>query len=476
MQNNSLKTMAMLSLPLVLTGCFFVKAPNADRLDSFGSKVSITDKILVVSAHHEQSADNRINGNMMDNSLNGAGAAYIYLNHGDKWYFQTYLKPSNTHATQIFGSSVDVAPDNKLIAIGAYNDFYSGAVFMFQEDAPNNWSEQAKIVPGILDGGDDFGYSLALSGDGSTMVIGAPRNDSASDTVNIGEADNSDYDAGAAYVFKRNGDVWYQVAFLKPYNPDANDHFGWAVDINYKGNVIVIGASHESSGQPDNGMDNSCSLCGAAYIFEHTGASLSDWTLTAYLKDPTPRPDKQFGFAVAIDDAGTRVAVGAPDIRYHITGKAPSGSDVHIFKKTHSLWNYSQRLMPSHSEITDDFGYSLDFSPNGQYLLVGDIGDDSSAVGVDMPDDNSRAHTDSGAAYLFQFDGYEYEQKHYIKSIVSDPKDYAGISVAMSNRKATFGILESSKDNNDPRDNSLLYSGAAIALDLVDDLGLPESK
>ena len=81
----------------------------------------------------------------------------------------------------------------------------SGAAYVFVRDTtvtPNTWTEQAYLKASNADPIDEFGYSVAVSGD--TVVVGANRDDSIATGVNGNQANNSASDAGAAYVFDFN--------------------------------------------------------------------------------------------------------------------------------------------------------------------------------------------------------------------------------------------------------------------------------
>lgn len=76
--------------------------------------------------------------------------------------------------------------------------------------------QQAYLKPGAVgttQADDLFGYSVAVSGD--TVVVGAPDEDSSTTGVNS-TADETSFNAGAAYVFSRIAGVWTQQAYLKP--------------------------------------------------------------------------------------------------------------------------------------------------------------------------------------------------------------------------------------------------------------------
>ena len=106
------------------------------------------------------------------------------------------------------------------------------------------WSQQAYLKASNPAEIDDFGFSVAISGD--TVVVGA-----------FGE------DNGAAYVFVRNGGVWSQQAHLKASNTDEFDGFGFSVAIS--GDTVVVGALQERSnatGVNGNQGDNSVFFAG----------------------------------------------------------------------------------------------------------------------------------------------------------------------------------------------------------------------
>jgi hypothetical protein len=207
---------------------------------------------VVVGAFGEGSAATGVNGDQSDNSATFAGAAYVFVRTGTAWSQQAYLKASNTNF------------------------------------------------------GDQFGASVAISGD--TIVVGANLEDSAATGVNGNQADNSAGGAGAAYVFVRSGAVWSQQAYLKASNTNGGDLFGSSVDIS--GDTIVVGATDEDSGATGvngNQADESATFAGAAYVFVRTGTT---WTQQAYLKASNTDASDGFGTSVAI--SGDTVVVAAP--------------------------------------------------------------------------------------------------------------------------------------------------------------------
>ncbi len=215
----------------------YLKASNTDARDFFGWSVAISGDTLVVGADGEASNATGINGDQSDNSVQGAGAAYVFTRSGTVWSQQAYLKASNTDMGDWFGYSVAISGDT--VVVGAYreasyatgiNDDQSdnsaalaGAAYVFTRSG-TVWSQQAYLKASNTDPVDRFGYTVAISGD--TLVVGAYREASYATGINDDQSDNSALDAGAAYVFTRSGTVWSQQAYLKASNTDMGDEFG----------------------------------------------------------------------------------------------------------------------------------------------------------------------------------------------------------------------------------------------------------
>jgi hypothetical protein len=133
------------------------------------------------------------------------------------------------------------------------------------------WSEQANFKASNVGEHDWFGIRLHLSGDGNTMAASAPNEDSAAQGINGKQDDNSADEAGAVYVFTRDGSTWSpNQIYFKGSNTEKFDEFGSAVTLSRDGRTMAVGAHFESSGAKGingNQADNSMSQSGAVYIF-----------------------------------------------------------------------------------------------------------------------------------------------------------------------------------------------------------------
>ena len=130
-------------------------------------------------------------------------------------------------------------------------------------------SQQAYIKASNTGAGDNFGYSVALSGD--TLAVGGPGEASNATGVNDpdGQLNGDAAFSGAVYVFTRTGDIWTQQAYIKASNTDENDLFGYSVALS--GDTLAVGATWEASNAtgvnaPDGQLNGSALESGAVYI------------------------------------------------------------------------------------------------------------------------------------------------------------------------------------------------------------------
>ncbi|MCG8405707.1 MAG: FG-GAP repeat protein [Phycisphaerales bacterium] len=300
----------------------YLKASNTGIDDRFGARVSVSGNTVVVGAEYEDGSATGVNGNP-DNNSGTSGAAYVFVRDGSVWSQQAYLKASNTVTNNMFGSSVAISGDTVVVgavwegggSTGVNGDenqgpngiTRSGAAYVFVRDAGGVWSQQAYLKASNTGVFDEFGISVAVSGD--TVVVGAHEERSSATGVDGDQSDNSATDAGAAYVFVRDaGGVWSQQAYLKASNTEADERFGASLAVS--GDTVVVGATGEDSmatGIDGDQADNSASGAGAAYVFVRNPAGI--WSQQAYLKASNTDMFDSFGRSVSV--SGNTAVVGA---------------------------------------------------------------------------------------------------------------------------------------------------------------------
>lgn len=461
----------------------YIKASNTEAFDNYAYSVAISGNTLVVGAPFEDSDGSAEN----DNSFSGAGAVYVFVRNAGGWTQQAYLKASNTDGNDLFGGSVAISGD--VIVIGARgedsgatgvngnqldNTFpESGAAYVFARNA-GIWNQQAYLKPSAIDSGDEFGYSVGISGD--TIVISAIGEDSNAIGINNNWLDNSMADSGAAYVFTFAVGSWGQRAYIKPNNTDAGDFFGSQVDV--FGDRLVVGAHREDSsatGVNGNWFNNTSIDSGAAYIFDRAAGL---WSQQAYLKASNTDAADLFGLSVAVD--ANTVVVGAIGEDSNSTGadgdetdnSTTSSGAVYVFKRDAGNWLQKAYLKPSNTDAFDFFGYSVAVFNNN--VLVGSSSESSDASGING-DGSNNLLPDSGAAYLFTNNSGFWSQKDYFKASNPDKSDLFGFHLALTAETAIIGAIgESSMSvgvNADETDNSVRNSGAVYIFDVtIDDV------
>ncbi|MBC7980937.1 MAG: FG-GAP repeat protein, partial [Armatimonadetes bacterium] len=87
----------------------YLKASNTGVFDRFGRSVAVSGDTVVIGAYSEASNATGVNGNQVNNSAYGSGAAYVFTRNGTTWTQQAYLKASNTGVNDDFGWSVAVS-------------------------------------------------------------------------------------------------------------------------------------------------------------------------------------------------------------------------------------------------------------------------------------------------------------------------------------------------------------------------------
>jgi hypothetical protein len=261
----------------------YIKASNADGRDEFGTSLGYAADVLVVGAPGEDSAARGIDGDQFADSASESGAAYVFRRMGPgSWRQEHYLKASNTGREDAFGSAVAVAGDQ--IAVGApLEDGASGingeqnnegapdagAVYVFGPNGGPGYSQTTYCKPINVGIGDRFGASIAL--DGFTLAVGAPREDGSGRGIDP-VADERAADAGAAYLFMREGAAWFQRHYVKASNADPGDQFGAAIAVHAV--TLAVGGPREASAARGIGgdeRDNSMPRAGAAYFFGPAG-------------------------------------------------------------------------------------------------------------------------------------------------------------------------------------------------------------
>jgi hypothetical protein len=310
-------------------------ASNAGAGDQFGTSVALSNdgNTLAVGAPFENSSVTGIN-QPSDELADDSGAAYVFVRSVATWSQEAFVKASNTDEQDNFGRAVVLSNDGNTLAVGApgedsadsanQNDetaLSSGAAYVyFRSGTAWDLTPPAYIKASNPDAQDAFGHSLALSGDGSTLAVGAYREASNATVIGGDQSNNSAPDSGAVYVFLRSGTTWNQQAYVKASNTQADDQFGWALALSSDGNTLVVGARYEDSNATGVGGDqtnNTPTNSGAAYAFVRSGGT---WAQRSYVKASNTGSGDQFAWSLALSADGNTLTVGANNEDSNATG------------------------------------------------------------------------------------------------------------------------------------------------------------
>jgi len=489
---------ALVSTPSQLVNAVGYFKPSSTIMGMrFGSSVSLSQDgtTLAIGAPGESSAATGINGNPNtggnqftvcnpDTSTNCApssGAVYIYKRDSSgNWSQTAYIKPSNTSAGAEFGRAVALNSDGSTLAVGAPHEstvfIDEGAAYVFVRDPSGGWSQQAYLQGTTTHYFAKFGGAISLSGDGSTLVVGAAGDASNATGINGNEfndcltaidppgATNCSQGAGAVYVFTRSSATWTRQAYIKASNTLATSGiassalFGSSLALSRDGNTLAVGAEGESSGavgvNGNQAIDcaslGNCALgSGAVYLFTRSGNS---WNQQAYLKASNTSLYMQYGSSVALSANGDTLAVGAanesttsPGINGDQTAHDPSvlgdgsGAVYLLVRDGSGLWSQQAFIKASKLASDEYFGSATSLSDDGSSLAVG-------ANGFISLND-----VDGGVAYFFSRNSSDtWTQQAYVRASNArlNHLDYFGGALSLSGDGNTLVVGGIGDDSN----------------------------
>jgi hypothetical protein len=303
------------------------------------------------------------------------------------------------------GNQVSLNSDGTIVAVGApgndTNGSNSGSVTVYKFNATTTlWEIFGQVVYGEVSG-DAFGFSVSLSKDGQYFVSGSPYYDA------------SNADVGSVRVFKYNNSTLQWELFGQRLTGSlASEWFGYSVAINSDGSRIVVGAprSITAGAVTDN-----------TRVYGYNAGS-NTWTQLGSNIASEGTGD-QAGYSVAINDTGTRIAIGS--IMQKVSTSARGSARVFSFNGT----SWSKLGATIFGESTGDrSGISVSLNGVGDMLAIGEAYDDNS--GADAGDVRIFYYDTASRSWLFV--------SQYINGEAAG--DYSGSSVSLSSDGAIVAI------------------------------------
>ena len=242
------------------------------------------------------------------------------------------------------GFALSFSDDGTLLAVGApYNDnggSEAGHVRVY-EYVSSSWVQVGGDINGEA-GGENCGWSVALSANGSRVAVGAPhQGDGSSDTGHV-----------RVYEYMSSG--WSQIGGdINGENP--GDSSGWAVSMSSDGTRVAIGAPYNDDGGSDSGQ---------VRVYEY---DTSSWFQVGSDIDGEAVSDRS-GYSVSISGNGTRLAVGA----YLNDGEGADAGHVKVYEydRTLSCWTQLGNDIDG-NDAGGGSGYAVSISNNGGELAIG---------------------------------------------------------------------------------------------------------
>lgn len=306
------------------------------------------------------------------------------------------LTSPNIAPGDAFGStpySVAISGDGNTMIVGSSNYLpIQGAAIIFVRDSSGVWTQQALLTDDNSFGGFQ-GYSVAISSDGNIVAVGAPGDD-------VGQ--------GATLIYTRSANVWTLQVKLVGVGGIGAPAQGSSVALSADGNTLAVGAPHDNVSESD--------YVGAVWIFKNTGTWDSGTKIvpTGYTGFP------QVGTSVALSADGSTLASGGP-----LNSGRVGATWVWIL--VNGVWTQQQILVGSDYTDSPQQGLSIDLSADGNTLAIG---------GPFNGNPESPVPRDQGAVWIF------------VRSNGVWTQQAGPLAPSDANPVANFGIVALSADGN----------------------------
>lgn len=288
-----------------------------------------------------------VGSSLNDDGGSEAGSAYIYENIAGTWTEIVEIQATAPTAGDQFGFSVSISGDTAIVGApmatsGGVSNVGKAYIFQKDQGGADNWGLVKEIESSDPEESAQFGYSVAIDGD--YVAIGAPKYDRLNRV-----------DSGTVVIHERNldgTDAWGYRTFLKPFATIAGDEFGASLDFDMANERIVVGAIGDVQGE------------GAILIFEKDYDTENAWKPVTILTGLEGDFGDEFGHDVSIDNLTV------------VAGSSKTG-EVTIFDKdvSASVWRRSAVITKLDADL---FGVSV--AVKGDVVMAGAMQDDEGGL------------------------------------------------------------------------------------------------
>ena len=261
---------------------------------------------------------------------NNEGVVWVFTRSGSTWTQSAELAGPGEGTR--FGRSVAISSDGTTLLVGA--PMFKGRAWIY-ELGEHGWQLAAgPLFGGGREGEGGFGHSVALSANGATALVGAP-----------GRAG----DAGAAWVFQRSASGWGEAGSQLTGASESAEELGKSVALSAEGNTALVGATAVHG-------------VGQAWVFDRTGEA---WKALAPLAG-AGEEGEEFGYGVALSANGQTALVGSP-------GAGSGRGEAWLFEASAGGWGAPQQELGGGALQDGDahFGSSVALASTAETLVVG---------------------------------------------------------------------------------------------------------
>jgi FG-GAP repeat len=225
------------------------------------------------------------------------------------------------------------------------------------------------------------GYSVALSANGDTAIVGSP---------DYKEGHAGEVFRGAAWIYVRSGSTWTQQAKLVGHESSGDAQQGHSVALSANGDTAIVGGPEDTGGHEE--------YFGAVWVFVREGTT---WHEQQKLVATTGASEKAAqGSSVALSSDGNTALVGAMNNEYNkTTTRAPGAA--FVFTRSGLTWSQQGgKLEGKHSGELVQEGTSVALSSDGKTALIGG-----------PRAEGEKGEREAGAAWTFLWNGSEWKEQ-----------------------------------------------------------------
>jgi uncharacterized protein (TIGR03437 family) len=278
----------------------------------------------------------------------GSVGAWVYTRSRGVWTQQGSILTGTAGAGFLqCGASVALSADGNTAIVGAPGDSRNTGAGWVYTRSGGVWTQQgSKLVGTGAVGATYQGFSVALSSDGNTAILGGPNGDR-----------TGPFGVGAAWVFTRSGGAWTQQGSkLVGTSAVGNANQGISVALSADGNTAIVGGPFDSSN------------AGAAWVYTRSGGA---WTQQGgKLAGSAAVGNENQGSAVALSADGNTAIVGAPGDSRNIGGAL-------VYTRSGDVWTQQGDKLVAFGVFGVQQGFSVALSADANTAILGGPWDNS---------------------------------------------------------------------------------------------------